>query len=310
VISFRYHVVSLVAVLLALAVGIVLGGGPLQRDDGSTDELSNAAAVAEREEADASQQSLLAFGDSYAELTSAEVVRDRLRDRPVTMVVLPSAEEKVAEGIAGMVAEAGGEVTVEVELSTDLLDVGNRQLVDELASQMYDDARKDVDVPEDASGYELFSRLLAHAVGTKRDEGSDPDNTAEGILAASSTAELVAIRGEADRRGSLVVVVAGAPHGSADERAGAGGVLSTLVAALDDRTDGVVVAGPLAAAAEDGLVTVVREDDAVGGRVSTVDVADRVGGAVATVLALAEQASGDSGHYGSLDAPDGALPGQ
>ena len=35
-ISYRHHIVSLVAVFLALAVGVVLGGGPLSdlgRDD-------------------------------------------------------------------------------------------------------------------------------------------------------------------------------------------------------------------------------------------------------------------------------------
>jgi hypothetical protein len=36
VIDFRYHLVSLVSVFLALAVGIVLGAGPLRESIGDT----------------------------------------------------------------------------------------------------------------------------------------------------------------------------------------------------------------------------------------------------------------------------------
>lgn len=308
-ISFRYHVVSLVAVLLALAVGIVLGGGPLQRDEAPVDEAGAPAELAAAEETVAAQDALLAFGDSYAERTAPVLLKDRLEGRAVTMVMLPSAEEEVAGRVAEMVNQAGGEVGAQVDVSADLLDVSNRQLVDELGTQMYDDARKDVEVPTGVSGYERFGRLLAYALGTTRDEGATLDRTAESILAAVSTAELVTTRGELDRRGSLVVVVAGSPQGNADQRSGAGSVLSALADALDDSTDGVVVVGPLAASAEDGLVAAVRTDAVAGSHVSTVDVADRVAGAVATVMALTEQADGESGHYGSPDATDGALPG-
>lgn len=307
-ISFRYHVVSLVAVLLALAIGIVLGGGPLQRDESRADESAPPAELTVAEQTIAAQDSLLAFGDSYAERTASVLLGDRLADRAVTMLMLPGAEEEVAGRIGEMVSEAGGEVTAQVDVSADLLDVGNRQLVDELGTQMYDDARKRVEVPTGVSGYERIGRLLAYALGTTRPEGEAMDRTSEGILAAVATAELVTTRGEVDRRGSLVVVVAGAPQGTADQRSGAGSVLASLVDALDNGTDGVVVTGPLAASTEDGLVAAVRTDAVAGSHVSTVDVADRVAGAVATVLALAEQGEGGSGHYGSAEAGDGALP--
>src|SRR3546814_7085149 len=40
VISFRYHVVTIVAVFLALAVGVALGGGPLSELGRSSDEAN------------------------------------------------------------------------------------------------------------------------------------------------------------------------------------------------------------------------------------------------------------------------------
>jgi hypothetical protein len=42
--------------------------------------------------------------------------------------------------------------------------------------------------------------------------------------------------------------------------------------------------------------------------VSTVDTLDRVAGQVVAVMALAEQAGGSAGHYGSVDAADGVMP--
>jgi hypothetical protein len=208
-----------------------------------------------------------------------------------------------------MVARGGGEVTAQVAVGEKLLDVANRQLVSELATQMHDSAQEDVEVPAGASGYERMALLLAHAVTTTRPAGRPVDDAGDGILAGVSSAELVTTRGDLDRRGSLVAVVAGDPYGTADTREGAGSILATLVSALDERSRGVVLAGPVAAAAEDGLVGAVRNDPTAARDVSTVDVVDRVAGAVVTTLALAAEDEGRAGHYGSALAGDGAVPG-
>ena len=60
-ISYRHHVVSLVAVFLALAAGVALGGGPLSdlaRDPATT----SAKATVQRQEA----QRVASFGDDFA----------------------------------------------------------------------------------------------------------------------------------------------------------------------------------------------------------------------------------------------------
>jgi hypothetical protein len=128
------------------------------------------------------------------------------------------------------------------------------------------------------------------------------------VLAGLSTADLVTTQGNIDRRGSLVLMVAGAPYGSSDERDGAGSIISTVATALDEQTNGVALVGPVESAAPDGLVGSLRADPTAARVVSTVDVADRVSGAVVSVLALAQQATGASGHYGTDEAADGPLP--
>ena len=80
------------------------------------------------------------------------------------------------------IAEAGGTVGGTVRAGDGLVDVGNKQLVDELGSQLMDGA-SDVSVPKDASGYERMGTLLARAVATGRRGGAPVDDTSSGILA-------------------------------------------------------------------------------------------------------------------------------
>ncbi len=89
-IDFRYHLVSLVALFLALAGGIALGAGPLQ--DPVRGELSAATsdgdAQALQEELD-SVERLNEFRARYDEGTASLVLGDRLAGTSVSMLVLP-----------------------------------------------------------------------------------------------------------------------------------------------------------------------------------------------------------------------------
>ena len=315
-ISFRYHVVSLVAVLLALAAGIVLGSGPLQERAGSLGTLT----AADRSEAGSGGRAggaagageleglraLLAHEEEFARATAPELLRGRLSGRAVTVVVLPGVRQGTVTGVVEALGLAGGTVTTQVRLGEALLDVANRQLVEELGAQVAGVAGGRSDGPAAASGYQRLGRLLARALVTTEDGGERGDRVGSRILAALASAELAAEPETSDRRGSLAVVVTGSPDRGRLE--GAGAVVTALTAALDEGSDGAVLAGPPAAAEPDGAVAALREDPAAAREVSSVDVADRVSGAVATALALAEEARGRSGHYGLVGAEDGALP--
>ena len=303
-ISFRYHVVSLLAVLLALAVGIALGSGPLQRTVEAEAE-GDSVDTATLDELDRQ----LAFYDDYARASSGALLGSGLDGRAVTLLLLPGASDTTATAVEDAVTTAGGSVTARAVVEEQLLDVGERQLVEQLATQLADQAGDTVEVPGDASGYERVGLLLAHALATTTPGGQAPTGAGESVLAGLTTADLVAVQGEIDRRGSLVVAVGGPPYGSADERSGAGTILATLLTAIDSRSNGVVLTAPLASAAEDGLIGALRADPAAAAEVSTVDVADTAGGSVVTAMALAGEAADRTGHYGSEAAADGAVPG-
>lgn len=311
-ISFRYHIVSIVSVFLALAVGVALGGGPLKGEVDNTlvDQVKADRAVkADLRTEVAALKATNGFSDAFAETIAPGLVGSILRGRVVTLAALPTAAQSEVTALADMVATAGGSVGGIVQIGDGMLDVENKQLVDELAGQLLDGA-PDIDVAADANGYEQMGALIARAVGTEELPGGDSvDKVSNSILAALSTAGLMSVDGELDRRGSLVLFVSGPGSGSDEQRQGVNTIATTLVTAVDAGTDGAVVAGPIASAREGGFVAAIREDVTAATGVSTVDVLGRSAARIVTVMALAGQGSGQTGQFGAVDAADGAMPG-
>ena len=311
-ISFRYHIVSIVSVFLALAVGVALGGGPLKGEVDNTlvDQVQADRAIKADLRAEiAAQRSTNEFSDQFADTIAPGLVGSTLDGRVVTIVALPTSQQAEVAALGDMVTTAGGTVGGTLRVGDGMLDVENKQLVDELGSQLLDGA-SDVNVPADASGYERIGALMARAIGTDKDPGgAGVDGTSDSILAGLSTAGLMSADGTLDRRGSLVLFVAGAGRGSDDEQTGASSILSTIVTSVDADTNGVVVAGPVASARESGVIRGIRDDVVAARDVSTVDTLGRSAARIVSVMALAGQAEGQTGHYGAVDAADGAMPG-
>ena len=310
-ISFRYHIVSIVSVFLALAVGVALGGGPLKGEVDHT--LVNQVKADRQAKADlkaqiAAMRNTNQFEDSFAGTVAPGLLAGTLKGRAVTLMVLPGASQDAVSSLSELVGQAGGTVGGTMRIGQKLLDVANKQLVDELGSQLLSGA-SDVNAPQGASGYQRMGALIARAVGTTEDGGAAVDDTANSILAGLSTAGLMTSEGDLNRRGSLVLMVAGPSTGTSEQRQGANTIVSTLAEEIDADTDGVVITAPVDTARSDGLIAAVRADVVTARDVSTVDVLDRTAGRVVTVMALADQARGKTGAYGAMNAADGAMPG-
>jgi hypothetical protein len=135
VIDFKYHVVSIVAVFLALAVGIVLGTNVL-----SGDVLSNLKTQTSdlRKEAQAlrdqnqQQQDQLSDDESFAAALEPVVVADRLSGRNVVVVSMPNAPKSVRDGAVKVLTEAGASVTTQVDVTGDYADPQQAGSLDEL----------------------------------------------------------------------------------------------------------------------------------------------------------------------------------
>src|SRR5690606_2687131 len=106
VISFRTHVVTLVAVFLALAIGVVLGGGPLS-------EIGRGSENAEALEADADRARAEAeFGERFATDASSALYTRKLEGREIALVTMPGADSSLVEAITEEIDGAGGQVVV------------------------------------------------------------------------------------------------------------------------------------------------------------------------------------------------------
>lgn len=289
VISFRYHVASLVAVLLALAAGVALGGGPLS-------ELGPEPATAPAKADDAALSRERAFADELASAGSVRWYDDRLAGKSVLLVTFPGSSDAVRDAVAAQAEAAGGQVSGSYAILPSLLDPQEKTLVDTLGAQVMTQLRGD-QISAGASTYPRIGELLGAALTTTADKGGKAlSEESASVLQSLATAELVGETQAADGRASYVVVVLGADPGpDADP------ILAGLVEGLSAHSVGVVVAAPQGAGQLDRL-----RQGLVAARIATVDGIDRPAGEVTAVLALTEWPATRGGAFGASSA-DGAV---
>ena len=121
-IDFRYHIVSIVSIFLALAVGIVLGAGPLQGELGTTlaKEVSGLRAdkTALNQQVDDARKATDAR-DGYIAETNPLVLTDALSERTVALVILPGADAKITQTTEATLRSSGAAVVSRTSVSED-----------------------------------------------------------------------------------------------------------------------------------------------------------------------------------------------
>jgi hypothetical protein len=289
VISFRYHLVSVAAVLLALAAGVALGAGPL---DDTTSALSG-----DSDGTAATDPALARFESGYAARTSGALLRDKLKGRSVVVLTLPGARAEETKDIRAELGTAGAAITGEVQLTAKLIDPANRQFAEGVAQQ----SAADVEGVTDAG--ESYPRIGA-AIGRSvlGPAGKNLDTAATTIGSAFAEGELIGYATKPKKFANLAVVVSG-PGRSEDT----GSVAAQLATAIDRAGRGAVLAGPSPSSLDGGALAALRDSDAAS-QVSTVDVTDTAAGRVVVALALATEAKGQSGAWGTSRSADGAVP--
>lgn len=316
-IDFRYHLVSLVSVFMALAIGVVLGAGPLQ--DSIGDQLSNQVDELVQDKADlqqavANRDAQIAERDAFIDAVAERLVSSHLGARDVVVITLPGADSGTVDALTEGIESAGAQVSGQVDLTPRWTDPGQAAFREELVAQL-----PAVEAGDAATVEARLAAALAGAVVTPEVPGQGPaaddtatDDTAT-VLEALTGAGLVSVVGDPSARGTLVLVVAGPPEDSvgADDDAWAQAASSSylaLLSALDARSAGVVLSGPVGAASGDGVIGQLRGDDTLVGAVSSVDSADSPMGRITTVLALRAELAGESGQYGFGEAASAPVP--
>ena len=301
-ISLRFHIVSITAVFLALAVGVLLGAS------GVSDRLLGAV-VSRSEDLGGqvrdltSQRDALAAtqrgADEFAARIGPAAVRGLWQDRGVTVVGVGGAPAD-RDAIVSLVGAAGGRVAGEVDLTPAVIDPARADQLRELTAQLLPAGAQ---LPAATDTGTLAGGLLG---GVLLGPGAKPDSR-DAVLAGLTAAGFV-VPGPPPAPADLVVVLTGGALDGVDASESAA-VTARLAAQLDRSGAGAVLAGRSGSADATGAVGVARADTGISAALSTVDDVDSGSGRVSAVLALREQLDGRAGRYGdAVTAADGASP--
>jgi hypothetical protein len=313
VIDFRYHIVSLVAVFLALGVGIVLGSGPLDEQiqgalQTQTDDLRSQQRELRSQVSDLQAQ--VAVGEQFAQELVDPLTANQLTDRSVVIFTLPGTDNDLVEETTTVLERAGATVNGTVGITDVYVDPTKAKApLEDLALRLVPPG---VEFPDGATPIERVGTVVARAtVTTDRQETQEVDQRAAEVLAGLQELGAVEVTGEPGRRSDLAVVVAPVPakeQVDAEAAKAADDALLGLVAALDAGSRGAVVTGPPKSADAGGFVNLVRRSDDQAKGVSTDDLADSAMGQIGLVLAMVEQTRGAAGDYGGGDGVDSVIP--
>lgn len=304
-IDFRYHLVSIVAVFLALALGMFIGSTTL-RPKVAQDlkhRVDNAKANnAKLAEVNKTLGGQLDAAERFESQVMPYAVENALAGQTVAVVSLPDTDSDQRDAVLEGLAASGAALTADVRLREPLLDFSQDAFLRTLTERLALPGRA---LPE-SSGTDRALALLADVLGHRPQRAVVSAAAATRVLSAYETGKLVTVSGDTPRPASLIVVVADpvpetepspSPTTSPEEDEEA--LLASFVRYLDEAAVGAVVAGPASADDDLGLLAHIRSEKTLRSNISTVDSLDVTSSVVATVLALAEQRDGGAGSYGT-----------
>jgi hypothetical protein len=299
VIDFRYHLVSIIAVFLALAVGLVVGATALAPGTEALfktaeNVLSKTNASLNKENRDLRNQ--VNADQLFAQAAASRLLPGLMTGEKVVLVAAPNADGPVISGVTKALRQAGATVTGQVNLTAQFLSIDGHdedQLTQLAQSQA---ANAGVTLPTQSSslvaGQQAAGKVLAASLLTGGGTGLSSADTTH-ILSAFSVAGYATFGNAASPvSGPATLAVLVAPGGAAPQGSQ---VLVALAAALKNAGSGTVMVGGAESVGSNSAI----DAEITAGQVSTVDNADTETGQIMTVQALKLLLDGKSlGHYG------------
>ena len=306
-IDFRYHLVSLISVFLALAVGVVLGAGPLQNSLGTA---LNDQVTALRENRNATpaklEQTETAVNerDSYITQAATSLLPGTLASKNVAMVLLPDAKAEDADAIAAQLKNAGATVTGRVSLTSTWVDLSRENYRSTFSGQVQ--GHLGSTNSKDANG--ILGEALAKAL-TANDDSSRVLMDMLSVTVDKSGTPFISVDSTPTAAAEMIVVVGPRPQASSGKgatvKASPGEDPKAWAKALEGtagRAPTVVVGS---ADGDGGVVGIIRSEKA---KVTTIDSVGQIAASVSTPLALASTRAGTTGHYGFDKGAEAVMP--
>jgi hypothetical protein len=326
VIDFRYHVVSIVAVFLALAIGIVLGSTELQGPAYNILNQTTAKLQGELDQARtqlSQSQAQASNGEAYAQAVEPAVLRDLLTGQRLLIVTEPGAQSSVVSGLTTAAGEAGASVTGQINLQPKFFDTSDttrdslnqttedvaqqagltlassgsfqQQAAQVIASEILvksasSGSGQATNAGQPTSGQtapgQASTGQTASGQASSSASGSDQATAAQTMLSAYANSGFLNISGQPGTPATLVVVVTPQTAPSDGGADQLDQVLVPLVTEFAAKSSATVVAGSSGGSGSGSPIAVVRSNN-VANQVSTVDDADFVSGQTVTMQALA-----------------------
>jgi hypothetical protein len=292
-------VISIAAVFLALALGVVLGSTAISDRllsglSSNRDDLGRQVSDLQAERNALNAQ--LANADVFGAAVGPRIVSGALRGRSVVFVTTADAAPADRDALTGLLSSAGATVTGDLQLTDAFTDPARSDQLSELSTRLLPAGLR---LPTASDAGTLAGGLLGSLLLINPNNGKAQATPAETTAVLAGLGDGGFVRsGPRVLPAQLVVVLTGGAsrgNGSGDRA----GILARFATQLDHAGGGAVLAGRSGSADGNGAIGVVRADTAAASVLSTVDDVNTAAGRVVSVLALAEQAQGRVGRYGT-----------
>ena len=292
-ISFRYHLVSIIAVFLALALGIIVGASGLRGP--VLDDLHKQVATLKGENSKLRGQNdqlteQFNNADRFASTYASEILKDTLTGHTVAIISAPGADSSIAKGIRTAVVLGGGTVTTQLSINPAWAEPSHADALIRFVTGAAHPAG--LNYPDSTDAPTLGAVLLSYVLS-----GKGGENSLLTVARGLSQLGLVSVSDnpKVPRPAQLVVLVTSGTYPAKDKRTEA---MLNMITEFSITSLPTMVGGNLAAAQPSGLISVVRADK-VSELVSTVDDAGSALGQVTSAQALAGLLTNTVGQYGT-----------
>lgn len=329
-INFRYHVISLIAVFLALAIGVIMGSAVIDRaivdrlEDQQQGLRADISEVEETNDALREENRILQeTADQLTEEGGQRLLTGTLGDVPVLVLATRGVEDEGFEALLSLLSTAGADQRGTLWL-TDRFELDDEDEQRDLAEAVDAPTTMEVDTLRSLALTRLATDLREIvAEGEDAAPQPDPGGPEEDVepslvvvLRDAGFLDFDAPEGEPAEPGpdlpfgTRIVLASGQRADVAPDRLAA--PLAGLL--VDDRGDLpplallAVEARPTLEEPTSEFVTLLRTDDEVAGLLSTVDNIDDFPGRLAAVLALVDLGEGRVGHFGRGPGAQRLLP--
>jgi hypothetical protein len=313
-IDFRYHLVSIVAIFLALSLGLLLGSTELRpyvqrglNGLSKTEHNQIESLLGQKSQL----QGQISSENQFALANAPSMLHNVLADQRVVLVLAPGAVGSVTSGVTQALETAGATVTGQLQMQTAFFDKSGAtaQKLAQVTGQYAQSAG--LTLTASASAQAQASELLAHLIMTQNKAGQpvpgERDPVSVQAVQTLAGAGFLTKSGQPWDRATLAVVIIPATPQSTDDTNPESQALVTLAQQLNLAGQGTVVAGTVAGSGAGSAIDVMRTGGR-SGHLTSVDNADYPIGQIVVAQALADLQHGHSGSYGMTSTASAAGP--